>query len=287
MHVPVNPVPRAAARPPFAAAVVAMFASVVGVANAVEFDEKMKAPQAKDAAELRSRAQTFSGRAAQARLAGAAAVIRDRSLSATRFDVVWELQRAIDSRQALGDLSAEGIVDGGDGTYVVDLGANPQWNDPAEQLAGLLPALSQALLDAELSRRGMQPGDLSKLHDYLAAHDVKAATGAAALPIAVGFSRVVRKYDRIKRPVPDSLVLAFLYQRERATTEARRSWAEGLLDSLGPDGARVLGSYFDEMKSTEVWAPSDSRAGIDGLLANLRLPDFEQKAAAEAQGVTP
>jgi hypothetical protein len=286
MHVTGNPVPRFA-RPPFAAAVVAMFASVVGIANAVEFDEKMKAPQAKDAAELRARAQAFSEQAAQAGMAGAAAVIRDRNLSAARFDVEWQLQRSLDSGQGIGDLSAQGIVARGDGTYGVDLAAWPQWNDPAEQLAGLLPALSQSGLGAELSRRGMKAGDLTALREYLAAHDVKSASGAAALPISIGFSRVVRKYDKIKRPVPDSLVFNYIYQRERATTEARRAWAQGLVDSLSADGVRVLESYFDEMKSTAVWGPGDTRSGIDGLLANLRLPDFEQKAAVEAQGVTP
>jgi len=70
MHVPVNSVPRFS-RPPFAAAVVAMFASVVGIANAVEFDEKTKAPQSRDAAELKSKAHSFSERAALAHTAGA------------------------------------------------------------------------------------------------------------------------------------------------------------------------------------------------------------------------
>jgi len=286
MQVPGNPVPRFA-RPPFAAAVVAMLASVVGIANAVEFDEKMKAPQAKDAAELRSRAHAFSERAALARVAGTAAVVRDRNLSAARFDVEWQLHRSIDARQSIGDLSGEGIVDRGDGTYGVDLAAYPQWNDPSEQLAGLLPALSPATLAAELSRRGMSAADIGRLREYLAAHDVKAATAAAALPVSVSFSRVVRKYDKIRRPVPDSLVFAYIYQRERAATDARRVWAEGVVDALQPDSVRVLESYFDEMKSTAVWAPSDSRGGIDGLLANLRLPDFEQQATAEAKGVTP
>lgn len=286
MHVPGNPAPRFA-RPPFAAAVVAMFASVVGIANAVEFDEKMKAPQAKDAAELRSRAHDFSQRAALARLGGAAAVVRDRNLSAARFDVEWQLHRSIDAKQPIGDLSGEGIVDRGDGTYGVDLAAYPQWNDPAEQLAGLLPALSPAGLAAELSRRGMSAGDIGKLRDYLASHDVKAAAAAAALPVSLSFSRVVKKYDKIKMPVPDSLVFAYIYQRERAAAEARRAWAEGVVDALQPEGLRVLESYFDEMKSTAVWAPSDSRAGIDGTLANLRLPDFDQKATAEAKGVMP
>jgi hypothetical protein len=274
-------------RPPFAAAVIAMFASVAGIANAVEFDEKLKAPQSKDAAELRSRAQTYSERAAQARLSGPGASIRDRNLAAERFDVEWDLERSIDLGKPLGDLSAVGIVDHGDGSYGVDLAAHPQWSDPAAQLAGLLPVLSSAGFSAELARRGMLPEAVAKLSGYVATHDAKAAAAAAALPVSLSFSRVVRKYDKLKRPVPDSLVFAYLYQRERAASEARRAWAENLVDTLGADAVRIMESYFAELQNTAVWTPSDPRAGIDGTLASLRLPDFEQKATAEAQAVTP
>ena len=92
MHVQGRSVPRFS-QLPFAAAVIAMFAGVVGIANAVEFDEKVKAPQSKDAAELRSRVQAYSARAVQAHVGGASAVIRDRSLAAERFDVEWDLER--------------------------------------------------------------------------------------------------------------------------------------------------------------------------------------------------
>jgi hypothetical protein len=263
-----------------------MFASVVGVANAVEFDDKVKAPQSKDAGELRSRAEAYSTRDAQARLMGLDAVVRNRQLARERFDASWDLQRAIDDRQSIGDLSALGIVDRGDGTFSVDLNAYPQWSDPAYDLAGTLPALNPTLLGAELARRGMHQGELAKLREYLATHDVEAATGAAALPIAVSFSRLVKKLDKLKRPVPDALVRSYIYQRDRATAEARRDWAESLLDAIGPSAARVVESYLGEMRSSGVWSPADTRAGIDGLLANLRLPDFEQKAAAEAKGGT-
>jgi len=286
MHVPSNPVPRSP-RPPFAAAVIAMFAGFAGIAHAVEFDEKVKAPMFKDTAELRSRAQAYSGRDAQSRPAGLDALVRNRQLSQERFDMSWELQRAIEDKRPLGDLSGQGVVDRGDGTFSVDLSSYPQWGDPADHLASMLSALDPALLGAELARRGVKPEDHAKLREYLATHPEKAATGTAALPVSVSFSRIVRKYDKLKRPVPDSLVLSYIYQRERATTEARRAWAESLLDTIGPGASRILESYFSEMKETAVWGPSDTRAGIDGLLANLRLPDFEQKAAAEAKGVTP
>jgi len=251
MHIPGNPVPRLA-RPPFAAAVIAMFASVVGIANAVEFDESVKAPQMKDAAELHSRAQAFSARDAAQRGSGLDALVRNRALSQERFEVSWQLERAIDDKRPIGDLSALGFVDRGDGTYSVDLSAYPQWTDPADRLAKMLLAFdpAQAAVAKELTRRGMSAEDLTKLQEYVVSHRESVATGMAALPIALSFSRTVKKLDKLKRPVPDALVRSYIYQRERATTEARRIWAESLLDTIGPMATRILDSYLGEMKES-------------------------------------
>ena len=69
--------------------------------------------------------------------------------------------------------------------------------------------------------------------------------------------------------------------------EMTRAWAEALFQSINAQSARILLAYFDEMKSTGVWGPSDQRAGIDGQLQAMRLPNFEQLATVEAMGATP
>jgi hypothetical protein len=288
MHVQGNPLPRSA-RPPFAAAVVALFAGVVGTARAADFDERLAAPQMKSAADLHARAQAFFARDTEQRVQGLGALVRSRQLAQERFDVAWQLERAIDDKRPIGDLSALGVVDRGDGTYAVDLSAYPQWTDPAERLATLLVALDPAdsAVGQELMNRGMSAQDLAKLRAYVAAHRASAATGPAALPVSIGFSRVVRKFDKLKRPVPDALVRSYLYQRERAVSEARRVWAVSLVDAIGPAAARILDSYFGETHESGVWGPSDSRAGIDDLLDRMQRPDFELKAAAEVKEVAP
>lgn len=286
MHVQGNPIQRSP-RPPFAAAVVAMFASLVGVASAVEFDEKVKAPQARTADQLRARAQAYAERDAQARVAGIDAVVRDRALARERFDVLWDLRRAIDEKRSLAELAPLGVVARDDGTYRVDLNAYPHWRDPAEQLSGTLPALNPTMMGADLSQRGLTPEALAKLLQYSSTHDVNASVRAATLPIAISFSRLVKKLDKLKRPVTDSLVMSYLYQRELAASEARRRWSESLLDAIGPSASRIVESYFGEMSSSGVWGPSDVRTGIDGQLALMRLPDFEARANAEASGVAP
>ena len=56
----------------------------------------------------------------------------------------------------------------------------------------------------ELTRRGMKPEDLDMLRDFPKSHDVNSARASALLPIATGFSRTIRKYDKLKRPVPEN-----------------------------------------------------------------------------------
>jgi hypothetical protein len=82
-------------------------------------------------------------------------------------------------------------------------------------------------------------------------------------------------------------VFAFLYQRDKVVAETRRAWAEGLIRTLDDQRARILQSYFSEMQSMGYWSPDDVEAGVANMLAIMRLPDYEQRATAEARGVTP
>jgi hypothetical protein len=285
MYVPCNPA--AAQRParlPLAAAVVAMFASVVGVAHAVEFDEKVKAPLAKNMEQLRLAAHDAGLEASAGSADARAAALRDPAKSRKHFDARWTMLHAVETRAPLGDLSEFGLVPSADGQVRIDLEKYPQWDSFESRIVSMLTTLQLATLGVDLMNRGMHEADVAALKAYVAAHDAAAMSRRAALPVAVSFSRVVRKYDRIKRAVPDELVFNYFYQRDAATLESDRAWTAGLLDSLDPQAARVLLSYFDELETTAVWGPSDYEAGIRSTLANLRLPDFEQRAQAEALG---
>ncbi|HTU66021.1 MAG TPA: hypothetical protein VMF52_08735, partial [Steroidobacteraceae bacterium] len=98
MPISINPLSRPFARLPFAAAVVALFASVLGVAQAAEFDEKVQAPAVRSADQLRAHMRVYSAREAQARLGGLGALLADRSLARERFEMSWDLQRALDAK---------------------------------------------------------------------------------------------------------------------------------------------------------------------------------------------
>ena len=270
-----------------AAGLLLLFAGLSGIASAVEFDEKLKAPLIRDPAELRTQAQAYSARFAELQDAAGEQLITNRTLASERFDLSWQLQQAIDAHRPLGDLSAIGFVSREDGSYHIDFNSFPQWERVDRKLATLLPTYQRESLVQILSNRGFTADETAKLEAYLASRDAGAEANQRRLPIALSFSKVVKKYDKLRRPVPDAVVLSYIYQRERASAEATREWAAGLLEAIGAHGSRILLSAMSEGTSTSVFAPSDQAAGIADTLAAVRRPDFEQQATAQSKGVKP
>jgi hypothetical protein len=284
MHVQTS---RSSSRPPLAAAVVALFASVVGVAHAVEFEEQVKAPQARNAEQLRLIARVASTEFADASLEQREVVVRDAARARRQFDARWTVLHALETRAPLGDLREFGIVPDERGSVHIDLGRYPQWDDFCGRITRLLSQSSIEVLRADLTQRGMTDADVNAIQEYVSGHDAAAMRRQAALPVALGFARVVKKHDKIKRPVPNDAVIDFLYQSDASTAEAERAWLAGLLDSLDPHAARILLSYLGELGGTAVWSPSDMDAIVRDRLTTLRSPDFERRARAEAAGGAP
>jgi hypothetical protein len=268
-------------------ALLLMLAGFASGARAVEFDEKLRAPMAREPAALRTQAQSYGEKFAALRAASPHDVIRNRALTAERFDLTWQVQQAIDARRPLGDLSTIGLQARGDGSYKVDYNASPQWERPETVFLAVLPNVDWQGFGADLISRGFREADVAALKSYVTTHDLQQTFRRESLPLALSFSRVVKKYDRIKRPVDDAVVLSYIYQREKLRAEKGREWTEGLLNSLDAQRARILLAHFSEFQSTALWAPSDQRAGIDHQLQVMRLPDYEQLATAEAAGGAP
>jgi len=267
-----------------AAGLLLSFAGIAGVAQAVEFDEKLMAPRARNATELKSMAESYSASFARVRDVSPAQMVTNKALFLEHFDLEWQIKRALDDKRHMEDLSAIGLVKDGSGAIRIDFNAFPQWQPFSETLSSMMPVLSLDTAGPLLINRGFRESDVAAIRNYIETHDVQAAASARTLPIAISFSKVVKKYDKIKRPVSKDLVFSYIYQRDKADAEARRGWSEGLIQVLDDQRVRVLHSYFAEMKSTGVWSASDTEAGVAGLLALLRLPDFEQRAIAESRG---
>jgi hypothetical protein len=258
-----------------------------GGAQAAEFDEKLKSPQAKSAAEIKTLAENYSATFARLEAASPSETVTDKTLFLDHFDLRWQVQLAIDEKRPLGDLSAAGLERHDDGSIRIDLAEHPQWDPFPRKIASLLPTMNLENVGPLLVNRGFRESDVTALGNYIATHDLKAATYSKTLPIAVSFSRLVKKLDKLRVPVSNRLVFSYLYQRNKAEALAQLEWAQGLLGVLDAQRVRVLHSYLSELKGVSMWAPDDIESGIAGLLALVRLPDYEQRAAAEAKGVKP
>jgi hypothetical protein len=258
-----------------------------GVAHAAGFDEKLKAPMMKSAALTHAQAKDFGARFREVRATTPSQIITNAALAREKFDLHWQVRRAIDERRPIEEFSELGFVNLGDGSYKIDMNAHPEWDDLA---AGIIAVLSEANLDSSapaLIERGFRVEDVATLKNYIATHPAQAASASAALPVALAFAKTVRKFDKAKLAVPDGLVLSYVYQRSRAITEAGRLWVADLLKQFDPQRARVLMSTFLEFQATGTWSPTDTSLVIADALAAVRLPNFEELAIAEAKGVAP
>lgn len=262
-------------------------AALAGSAQAVEFDEKLKAPRAKGAAEIKTLAENYSAAFTRLDTVSPVESVTNKALLLEYFDLKWQLERAIDEKRPLGELSAVGLVMQEDGSITIDLGAHPQWDPFVNKLTSFLPNMNIDSAAPLFIDRGFRESDIATLKNYVATNNLKAAVAEKTLPIAVSFSKVVKKLDRLKQPVSRGLVFSFLYQRQKAQALAEQKWTEGLTEVLDAQRMRVLHSYFSEIKGHAVWAASDVDTGVAGVLAMMRLPDYEQRATAEAKGVAP
>jgi hypothetical protein len=274
-------------RPILAGAMAVTFVVLAGLAQAVEFDQKLKAPAMKDAGELRSQAQSFASRFGEVRAATPDQLIRDATLTRKRFDLTWQIQRAIDERKPLDELASIGIVARGDGSYSVDMGEHPEWYYLHETMAGMLVRADLDAIGPALIARGFRPEDLAILKDYVATHNPTKAAANEMQSVVIGFGRSIRRLDSLKRTVPDNTITSYFYQRARAASESDRRWVEGLLQRLDAQRGRILLSIFTEMKPTALWIPEDWSDTAASLMFQARQPGFEARIAAEAKGVAP
>src|SRR5690348_2951782 len=162
MHVQPGSV-RESGRPPFAAAVIALFAGVVGVASAAEFDEKIKAPQAKNVEHLRLVAKAASQEFMEANLETRIELLRDESKARRRFDARWTMVHAVETRAPLGDLAEYGIVPNEKGEVRVDLRKYPQWDEFESWTTHLLSRIQVDALGVQLVNRGMTDADVAAI----------------------------------------------------------------------------------------------------------------------------
>lgn len=278
---------RQSMRRPFAAVLMLAIAGAGGLAHGAGFDEKLKAPMMKSSAQTYVQAKEFGARYREVRATTPSQMITNASLAREKFDLKWQVEKAIDRREPITEFEELGFESIGNGAYRVDLDEHPEWEDFATAIVGVLADANLDTSAPALLQRGFRPEDVVTLKTYIATHNPRLAPKALTLPIGLEFAKVVRKFDNAKRPVPDALVLSYVYQTARAQSEANRLWVKELLAQFDDQRGRVLMSTFLEFQSTGEWHPTDPALVIASQLQVVRLPNFEELAKAEAKGVAP
>src|SRR4030095_3669130 len=156
-----------------------------GVAPAAKFDEKIKAPPAPTNAELKAVIRDYFDTYARVNAKSSAGIVRDKAAYQLWFETHWRLQRAIDQKRPLGDLSEFGLLANADGSYSVDLSQYPQWDTLVEDLQIFAEPTALDNLAAALQQRGVREHDIEAIRQYVARNEARPS--AEQLDITDGF----------------------------------------------------------------------------------------------------
>ena len=156
--------------------------------------------------------------------------------------------------------------------------AHPEWDDLDQTIAALLSADEPGQCGAV----ARQPADFdprtsrSSSVSMSASTIRSAASAAATLPLALGFSRTVRKFDKLKRPVRTALVQSFCVSARAGGERGQsRCGSTGLLKALDAQRGRILLSSFLELEVDHVTGvPKTSVAGIAAVAGGWSATGF-------------
>ncbi len=246
-------------------------------APAVEFDEKVRAPQVRSGAELKPRLESYAALMKALNERSPLEVVKDASLVKERFDVRWQLGRLVDSRQQLPELESLGFTARPDGSYVIDTAVHPEWRPLDQTLITLADPSTLALIEKQLAARGMSPAQIDIIRQYAAVNNLKNARDESKLRIALAASKVAKKLQKIKR-LDDTFMWSFAYQKSLDHAEVDQRWAANLLKALEPQSQRILSSYMQEGDGQWFIVPTSDDQALQLERELLVRPDFEQLA---------
>jgi hypothetical protein len=253
----------------------ALLLAAAGVAQAVEFDENVRAPRAVSGAELKDRLAAVSARASGPDAEDPLERVRNRVLARQHLEARWLVGRRVDARLPLTELEAEGFERQPDGSYVIDGARHPEFQSLLEKMLMLSDATVLTRLEPAFTARGFRPEDHAALAAYVKSRDLARLRGEAQMKLMIAASKKAKKLDKLKR-LDDAFMESFFYQKQIQSLEVESTWAAGLLDALQPQARRILVSYFSELTPTSVISPTDNVSAYRYERELLLRPDFEQ-----------
>ncbi len=260
-----------------AALAVVCLAAFAGAAPAAKFDEKIKAPAAPGNAELAALIRDYFGTHARVNAQSLTGIVRDRDAYQQWFETHWRLQRAIDTKRPLGDLSEFGLTPNGDGSYSVDLAQFPQWDPLPARLQGFREPQAFAVYGAALKARGFRDEDIEAMRLYVEKGGPRQRASTQELDIAEGFGAKVKAQISARQKTDSAAFLAYAYQTGRVRAEQERRWAAGLLDSLDQQRQRILEAYLREQGGQMTITPDDIDAEVKLLVNGIASGEFAKQ----------
>jgi hypothetical protein len=249
--------------------------ALAGAAQAVEFDEKVRAPKAASGVELQAKLDSVFAKITGPDAMGPMDAMRSSSFARERFDARWMLGQMVDARVPLPELEALGFNADANGSYTIDTREHPQWRPLEDRIQLLSSPNVLAGLEPELTARGLQAGDFAKVRDYAGLRNLDQERAQSKLTIMLSAGKLAKKMQKLGR-LDDQFMASLSYQRSRDLAEVERRWATGLLDTLPPQGQRVLASFLTEGPSTTSLVPEPRADAYRQERELLLRPDFER-----------
>lgn len=253
----------------------ALLLAGVGVAHAVEFDEKIKAPRALSNADLKAKMESVAAKVTGANAIPPLEALRNASFARERFDARWMLGQMVDARVPMPELESLGFSADGNGAYTIDTREHPEWRPLEERIQLLAAPGVLAGMEPDLVSRGLHAEDFAKIRGFATAQNLDQQRAQSKLAVMISAGKLAKKLNKLGR-LEDSFFVSLAYQRARDLAEVERRWAAGLLDSLPVQAQRVVASYLAEGPSHTSFVPEPTADAYRQERELLLRPDFER-----------
>jgi hypothetical protein len=170
-------------------------------------------------------------------------------------DLTWQLNRLAQAGQELPDLSELGLAKQANGSYIIDLAQNPEW-EPWTLKPSLLESPDIFLLHAKrLRERGFREQDILTLKQYVTQNDSQRVVLDAERSVVRSIAGHRSHSLRAQQTIEAADATSYVYELDRARAQAQKQWAAGLLERLDSQRQRILMSFYQELGGMIAFVP--------------------------------
>jgi hypothetical protein len=245
-----------------------------------EFQQRVRAPKLATHAELKAKLREPLEQSTMS----PADRVRNAAVSHRWVDLTWQLNLMAQAGQELPDLAEFGLVKQPNGSYLIDVSENPEWETWNLKSSLMRNPQVFELHAKRLRERGFREQDIAILKQHVAQRDQRGAVIDAERSIIRSIKAYRSRTQRLEREIDPLDAASYAYQLDLARDAASKNWVADLLAKLDPQRQRILISFYQELGGTIIFAPD---ANFDGTLAvlaeQLISGEYEQRIAQQEQ----